>query len=108
MPISRKSALLYDMKQSMYSDFKEYIFEICKNTLKRMRPNKKKEKCLVYLQNGFQEKSQSSRSHFQRFKAYLYNDYFYKDNGDVLTNTATHSRAVRLAKMKLRNVCEIE
>ena len=103
MPISRKSALLYDMKQSMYHDFKEYIFEICKNTLEADEAKQKEGKMFSLFAKWFpREKSKQFGHIFKDFAVYLYNDYFYNENGDVLTNMVTHSRAVRLAKMKLR------
>lgn len=98
-----KSALLYDMKQSMYLDFREYIFEICKNILEADEAKQKEGKMFSLFAKWFpREKSKQFGHIFKDFAVYLYNDYFYKENGDPLTNTTTHSRAVRLAKMKLR------
>ena len=79
MPTNRKSALLYDMKQSMYHDFKEYIFEICKNTLEADEAKQKEGKMFSLFAKWFPREKSTQFGHiFKDFAVYLYNDYFYK------------------------------
>lgn len=103
MSISRKSKLLYDMKLNMYNDFKDYIFEICKNILEADEAKQTDGKMFSLFAKWFpREKSKKFGFIFSDFSVYLYNNYFYNENGDSITNTTTYSRAVRLAKMNLR------
>lgn len=103
MSISRKSKLLYDMKLNMYNDFKDYIFEICKNILEADEAKQTDGKMFSLFAKWFpREKSKKFGFIFSDFSIYLYNNYFYNENGDSITNTTTYSRAVRLAKMNLR------
>ena len=103
MSIGRKSKLLYDMKLNMYHDFKDYIFEMCKNILEADEAKQTDGKMFSLFAKWFpREKSKKFGFIFSDFSIYLYNNYFYNENGDSITNTTTYSRAVRLAKMNLR------
>ncbi len=103
MSIGRKSKLLYDMKLNMYNDFKDYIFEICKNILEADEAKQTDGKMFSLFAKWFpREKSKKFGFIFSDFAVYLYNNYFYNENGDSITNTTTYSRALRLAKMNLR------
>ena len=103
MSISKKSKLLYDMKLNMYNDFKDYIFEMCKNILEADEAKQTEGKMFSLFAKWFpREKSKKFGFIFSDFAVYLYNNYFYNENGDSITNTTTYSRAVRLAKMNLR------
>ena len=103
MSISKKSNLLYDMKLNMYHDFKDYIFEMCKNILEADEAKQTDGKMFSLFAKWFpREKSKKFGFIFSDFAVYLYNNYFYNENGDSITNTTTYSRAVRLAKMNLR------
>lgn len=103
MSISKKSKLLYDMKLNMYNDFKDYIFEMCKNILEADEVKQSDGKMFSLFAKWFpREKSKKFGFIFSDFAVYLYNNYFYNENGDSITNATTYSRAVRLAKMNLR------